>query len=125
MAVAVARAGLYTPQEVEWLISISHGDAVSVDAAVQSSWPDRKNPAGVIGPEDAHELLTVLRWDDVDIARRRVQNRIDQKVTVLRRMGLDQAQIGRIVGRHQSVVSRRFRASIDDIVGELSGNGRA
>lgn len=114
----------YTQSEVEWLLSMSYADALACDTAPPDSWPDLLAEGAGLGhtggPGEDSQLLVVLRWHDVHNVRRRVQDDLDAQLTELRRRGHTEAQIAEMLGSSQQTVSRRLRASVRDIVGELA-----
>lgn len=118
-------ADLYTAAEVTWLLSMTHKDAIGCDSAPRDSWPDLL-ASGIHGGDDPNGnsgLLVVVRWNDVQAARRQVQGPIDREVTQLRASGYSEDEIGVIVGVSQQTVSRRFRASIEAILERLNVGG--
>lgn len=115
--------GDYTPSEVAWLLSMTHGEALSCDSHPPDSWPDLLSSDAQMGHsggiEEGGELLVVLRWTDVHRAKKQVQGSIDDQVMVLRSAGYTQEEIGQALGRSQQTVSRQWRASIEEILAEL------
>ena len=114
----------YGPGEVVWLLSLDHEEALAYDAGAQTSFPDLLSGnfhTGSTGTADEAPLLVVLRWHDVQRARRIVEPLIDEEVLELRLRGLSEHQIGITLERSQQTVSRQFRSSVDAILDVLGG----
>lgn len=101
--------GEYTRGEVHLLLSISAYDAREADASAAS-----------LGVDDAP---LIARWHDV----RRVRGQVidgkaeDARVLALAEVEVDQREIAAATGLSQATVSRRIRATVDEILSGLGG----
>lgn len=99
-------------------------DAIDHD----SSWPDSvarlqasDDAGGALGSgEDGPPLPTILRWHDVQDARKRVvRGKEAMHITQLRLGGFNELELARIAGKDRLALRRRWHASIQDIMDEL------
>lgn len=97
--------------------------ALAYDASQRDSCADLSaDPHGAAAPSaEGPELPVVVRWREVHEARVRAQGRLDERVVALRGQGFTEREIAPIIGRSQQTVSRRFRASVVEILRELAG----
>lgn len=99
--------GFYSVGEVVWLLALSRKDAIAE------------------GLGDATRVPTLALWSEVRAARRRLGGqRRDTAAAWLLAQGHSQGEVAEQLGMSQQTVSRRFRASIEQLVDELNGTHR-
>lgn len=112
---------LYTEGEVRFLLSLTRGEAIDLDASQPDSCAhltDDVIPAGDAGED--HGLMTIARWHDVHSARRRVvTHQADQAVLQAAAWGLNQREVAQATHLSQATVHRKLRASMGDLLREL------
>lgn len=110
----------YSPGEIAWLLSLTYEEAVSADASPVSS-TGQLSGDGTSGSADGPQVPVIARWNDVRRARQIVREKRDQEILELRVAGETEQEVAAKVGLSQQTVSRRFRASLRDILDELGG----
>ena len=116
-------AGDYSPAEVTFLLSLDEETADLHATAIPSVLGGFSGESGPSSADDAGVPL-LPRWNDVHGARERVKLRKrDAEILELRVAGEGEREVARLVGASKTTVHRRFRASIEEILEELEGEG--
>jgi DNA-directed RNA polymerase specialized sigma24 family protein len=120
-------APTYTEKEVGFLRALTYPEALRYDSSPRDSWPDLlSSDVHTSGdPIDDSEVLVVLRWHDVQQAAERVVAAGEERISQLRGAGYTEAEIAEVLGCSQQSVSRRYRASLAEILAELNGHASA
>ena len=102
--------------EVVWLLALSRKDAIEEDLPGSSLL----QPDG--GSSETTRVPTLARWSEVRTVRDRVARRKrDVAATELVAQGYSQGEVAALQGVSQQTISRRFRATAEEIVALLNG----
>jgi hypothetical protein len=115
---------VYGRKEVIWLLSLSKDDALEYDTSPPSLLgrvsSDEITASGV---DDDSDLFVVVRWRDVQLARKAVRATPEQQQILNRRVaGETEAEIATKVGTSDTTVRRRFASTLDSIMVVLGGD---
>lgn len=111
----------YERGEVIWLKGLpydgpdSEPSALAADTSPPSTWA-----SGDGGSNAEEQLLTVVRWHDVQQAVARVcTEKRDRMIFQLRSSGYTEEEVAERVGLTRSTTRRRFKAKLDELMFEL------
>lgn len=128
-------SAVYTRGEVAFLLGLTREDAILADAVPRSSanLSGNESSAAMLGYDET-SLSTLVRWTEVQQARRRViarrlagdgmapQEMHEQlTIVVLRSWGLTGPEIADLVGLDRFSAERRFKGLVRDVLAELGG----
>jgi hypothetical protein len=107
----------YSVGEITWLLALNYEDVLEEDfPATSLSQPDSN------GSGDTTRVPTLARWAEVRAAAARViKHKRDLEGAELVARGYTQAEVAGLLGASQQTVSRRFRATVAEILEELGG----
>jgi hypothetical protein len=113
----------YTRGEVLFLLSLTHEQAIDLDAFPRDSCAglsDDDISSG--GGGDDEPLYVIARWTDVQRVKRLVvREKESLAVLQLRTSGFSESEIARLSGRDRLAVRRRWHATVDEILERLGG----
>lgn len=116
--------GDYTAAEIGFLLSIDEDEARLIDAGVGSQL-GRLSGNGASSEDPG--VFAIARWHDVHRARARVLARkgSDAMVLSLGLAQMPQRRIAAVMAISQPTVSRKIKATLDEILDELGGSAIA
>jgi hypothetical protein len=110
----------YTVGELVWLLALRYKDALEEDLPGSSLM--RADGGGGRWGGDPTRIPTLARWSEVHAAKERVvRRRRDAIAAELLAQGYVQAEVASLLETSQQTVSRRFRATLREILDELGG----
>jgi hypothetical protein len=108
---------LYSRGEVAWLLSISHREAIELDASQPDSCSRLSADDTGHSCSTDEPMLAVLRWHDVHAARRTIaESKVQALVLRLRRAGYTERQVVDVFKTPKTTMRRRWDATITEIV---------
>jgi hypothetical protein len=113
----------YTRNEVAFLLSLSHDEAVEQTFPMGSSLRKLSDETEGHGfcAED-HDVALIARWAEINQAARRVRlNKESIALTQLRLQGYSDEEVAGMLGLGRRTVGRRWRATLQEILDLLGG----
>ena len=117
----------YTRGEVLFLLSLSHDQALELDATPADSCSQltgKDEPGKGKSKSKSAEvsLPVVVRWADVQRAKRQlVAHKEGLALVQLRAAGYSESELARLTGRDRLAVRRKWRVTVDEIIDQLGG----
>lgn len=120
-------SGGYSRNEVAFLLSLSHEEAVERTFPVGSSLRKLSDESEGYGfcAED-HDVPLIARWAEVDRAKRRIiANKESIALMQLRLQGYTDEEVAGMLGLGRRTVGRRWRATFAEILESLGGEAES
>jgi hypothetical protein len=115
--------GGYTRNDVAFLLSLSHEEAIEQTFPVGSSLRKLSDETGAHGfcAED-HEVPLIARWAEVNAAKHRIiASKENIALMQLRLQGYTDEEVAGVLGLGRRTVGRRWRATLQEILEALGG----